>query len=218
MSGEGKKIVLSYSCGKDSTLALHRVIKEGYKPCGLIVTANKKTKRSWFHGVPINLLNEVSDSLGIPLILAEGDGEDYGEIFEKALLEAKNRGAEFCVFGDIDIEDHRTWCTERCDNVGIGAIFPLWKEERIKVVSEFIKEGYKAIIKVVDLERLPETFLGEILTREIVEQIQVIGADPCGENGEYHTFVFDGPIFGNPINFIINGIDKQDQYKWFNIS
>ncbi|AYE35266.1 Dph6-related ATP pyrophosphatase [Clostridium septicum] len=201
-----RKFIMSYSCGKDSTLALHRMIKSGNIPLGLLVTVDKKHSRSWFHGVPKKVLKEVSKSLNIPLLLVECEGEEYEYSFEKILKEAKNNlGADSCVFGDIDLEEHRTWCTDRCNKVSMEAIFPLWNEGREKLTYEFIESGYKAVIKNVKLEFLSTYFLGKVLNKDIVNEIKATGADVCGENGEYHTFVYDGPLFNFRIKFNTNG-------------
>ena len=140
-----KKFVMSYSCGKDSTLSLYRMIKRGHTPLALLVTVDKKVCRSWFHGIQEHLLNEVSKSL--------------------------------------------------------EAIFPLWLEDREELTYEFIDSGFKTVIKNVRLNDMGPEFLGEVLTKEVVERIKETGSDPCGENGEYHTFVFDGPLFRNKIQF-----------------
>ncbi|MGL4403941.1 MAG: diphthine--ammonia ligase [Fusobacteriaceae bacterium] len=211
-----KKFIVSYSCGKDSTLALYRMIKAGFEPSGLLVTMNSKEGKSWFHGISADLLQRYSDALGIPLIpIYIKEGEDYGNCFQKALSEAKNIGIDTCVFGDIDIEDHRKWCTERCEAVGIGAHFPLWQENRESLVHEFIDSGFQAMIKVVNLDWLPLKFLEKTLTKEVVDSIKNYGADPCGENGEYHTFVYDGPIFKKPIPFKIG--DRTIQHEKYGI-
>ncbi|MGL4107096.1 diphthine--ammonia ligase [Clostridium sp. LP20] len=214
----GKKFIMSYSCGKDSTLALYRMIKEGNDPVGLLVTVNKKQNRSWFHGVPGALLEEVSSSLGIDLLLVKCQEGEYLEAYEKTLREAKEKGAEACVFGDIDIEAHREWCTERCNAVGMEAIFPLWQEGREDLTYEFIDSGFKSVIKNVKLECLGEEFLGEILTKEVVQGIKETGSDPCGENGEYHTFVFDGPLFKKSIDFKVQGNVLTDTHGFLDIN
>lgn len=209
-----KKFIVSYSCGKDSTLALYRMIQAGFHPSGLLVTMNTREDRSWFHGITPELLQKYSESLGIPVIpIYAKEGEEYGKSFENALAEAKNLGIDICVFGDIDIEGHREWGTDRCNAVGMEAHFPLWQENREKLAYEFIDNGFKAMIKVVDLEALPLRFLEKILTQDVVQDVKNCGADPCGENGEYHTFVFDGPIFKKPIPFTIGErVIKHDRY------
>lgn len=212
-----KKFIMSYSCGKDSTLSLYRMIKEGHIPVALLVTIDKKRIRSWFHGIPNNLLEDVSKSLNIPLLLVESEGTNYTETFIEALKKAKELGAEACVFGDIDLEEHRTWCTDRCDTAGLEAIFPLWQEDREALTHEFIDCGFKTVIKNVQLEILNESFLGEVLTKDLVEKIKAAGSDPCGENGEYHTFVYDGPLFKYKIPFEIEGNILTETHGYLNI-
>lgn len=213
-----KKFVMSYSCGKDSTLSLYRMIKGGHKPVALLVTANKKESRTWFHGVPEDLLQEVSKSLNIPLLLVKCEGEEYKDAFNNALKKAKeDLGVEACAFGDIDLEAHRTWCTERCNEADIEAVFPLWNEEREKLTFEFIDTGFKTVIKNVRLDVLSTEFLGKQLTKSVVEDIVKAGSDACGENGEYHTFVFDGPLFKYPIKFKQNGIITNETHGFLDI-
>lgn len=213
-----KRFVVSYSCGKDSTLALYRMIKEGHTPVALLTTVNKKVSRSWFHGVPKDLLDEVSKSLNTPIHLVNCEGEEYKDAFTKALIGLKEKfGVEACVFGDIDLEAHREWCTERCNEAEIEAIFPLWLENREKLTYEFIDSGFKTVIKNVRLDSLETDFLGKQLTREVVQDIIKTGSDACGENGEYHTFVFDGPIFKFPVKFKHNGIITNETHGFLDI-
>lgn len=212
MDNKGKKFVASYSGGKDSTLAIYRAIKMGMIPVELITTYNIDKERSWFHVIPVEILNRISEEISIPVSLIKTKGEEYALNFEKKLRQAKENGAEFCVFGDIDIEGHLEWCTDICNKVGIEAYFPLWKEERKNLVYEFIDAGFKTIITVVDNSRMPEEFAGKILTREVADEIEKSGADICGENGEYHTFAFDGPIFKNQVEFKAGQIIKVDNF------
>lgn len=212
-----KKFVMSYSCGKDSTLALYRMIKEGHEPVGLLVTVDEELNRSWFHGIEERILNDISKSLNIPLIMMKCNGENYEKLFEEVLENSKNSGADSCVFGDIDIENHRKWCSDRCKNSKLEAIFPLWQENREKVTYEFIDSGFKAILKNINLDYLNEEFLGKTLTKELVKDIKETGADPCGENGEYHTFVFDGPIFSFPIEFKTYGNILKGKYGYLDV-
>jgi len=208
----GKKIVASYSGGKDSILAIYRALKLGMEPVSLIITYNIDMERSWFHGIPMDLLNEVSASLSIPIKLIKTSGKDYAANFEKELKAQKENGAEVCVFGDIDIEEHLQWCTTRCDTVGIEAFFPLWQEDRKVLVDEFIESGFTANITVVDTNRLSEKHLGMTLSPETVSSIVAEGADACGENGEYHTFVSNGPLFITPVSFCYGEHVKNGQY------
>lgn len=207
-----KKFVASFSGGKDSSLAIYRAIVEGMIPIGLITTYNMDKERSWFHGIPRELLANVSKEINIPLWIMETSGQEYAENFEAQLRLAKEKGAQVCVFGDIDIEGHLEWCTERCKAAGIEAYFPLWNEDRKKIVYEFIDLGFKTMINVVDTDRLSESFAGQVLTREVADKIEDYGADICGENGEYHTFVFDGPLFEKPVDFQVEEKIKIDNF------
>lgn len=211
------KVVVSFSGGKDSTLSLYRALKENYEVIGIISTF-QDGKNTCFHRIPINIMEEISNSLNIPLIKVEcSEDSIYEEEFEKALKYAKKEGAEYCIFGDIDIEDHRTWGEDRCSNAQMQGLFPLWQEDREKLVNEFIDYNFTAIIKKVNLEFLSEDFLGCVLDKEITQKIKESGADPCGENGEYHTIVIDGPIFSNKINIKVIGKEILDSYGYLDI-
>jgi len=190
-----EKVVISFSGGKDSTLSLYRMIKSGYKVIGLLVTFDNQNN-SCFHKIPKEIFKKVSKELVIPLIEVDcSEGKVYEEEFEKALKISKDKGAEICVFGDIDIEAHKKWCLDRCDVAGLKGEFPLWQENREELTNEFINDGFKAVIKKVNLKALGKDFLGKELTKEVVSEIKNLGCDPSGENGEYHTLVFNGPIF-----------------------
>ncbi|MCL2873514.1 MAG: diphthine--ammonia ligase [Defluviitaleaceae bacterium] len=206
------KITVSYSGGKESALAVYRAIEQGFEPIALITTFNTSVDRSHFHGLSEDMLQSVSKSLKIPLWLIKTSGEEYAANFEKALLKAKMQGAKACVFGDIDIKDHLEWCSERCENVGIKPIFPLLGKSRKDVVYEMIDTGFVANISIVNTNYLSDDFLGQQLTREIAVRIAAQGADVCGENGEYHTFVSAGPIFKQPIEFSFGDKAFKDGY------
>lgn len=197
--GGTMNFVISYSCGKDSTLALHRMLEAGHHPVGLLVMLNEEMDRSWFHGIDLCLLEQIAGSLGIPLISCICRGDTYHTALEQGLMQAKTLGAEACVFGDIDIEEHYTWCSERCVNTGIEAVFPLWQENRESIVHETVTLGYTVLIKCIQNNKLPETMLGKVLDRSVLEQMKQAGIDICGENGEYHSIVVDGPAFEHPV-------------------
>lgn len=200
------KFILSYSGGKDSVMALHKMLADGHEAAGLLVMVNRELQRSWFHGVDLPLLREISRSLGIPLLLCESGGEDYHTAMEETLKQARAQGAEACVFGDIDIEDHRIWCRERCDAAGLQCIHPLWQRDRAENTAEILTLGYRCIIKCVRNADLPQSFLGKVLDAGMVEEMQRRGIDVCGENGEYHTVVLDGPLFRFPVPYVCREI------------
>lgn len=204
--------IMAYSCGKDSTLALYRMIKKGYKPaCILITTGNGED--SWFHGINKNLVMKVSESLEIDLVFANCNSGTYEEDFVKALKEARDKyNAKICVFGDIDIELHRKWDLDMCKKAEIEGILPLWQEDREDLTLEFIRSGFKAVIKKVKLDILSEEFLGKVLDENLIIDIKKAGSDVCGENGEYHTFVVNGPIFKEEVKFNIIENKSKNNY------
>ncbi len=209
---DGQRFVASFSGGKDSTLALHRAKQAGMVPLRLFTTWNTDAGRSWFHGLPDSILADLADAWGIPITLMRTSGEAYTGNFERQLAHAAAEGAAFCVYGDIDLEAHHVWCTERCVAAGLSACFPLWRENRRDLVFEFLDTGYRTVITTVDTERLPEDFVGRMLDRETVAAIEACGADACGEEGEYHTFVFDGPGMAHPIAYRLGELVRQGKY------
>ena len=202
------KFVLSYSGGKDCILALYRKIQKGCIPVALLTTVKKSKSETWTHGLSYDLLEQVSKSLELPIIYVECEASEYEFKFEEKLKEAKKMGATSVVYGDIDIELHKKWGIDRANNVGMNHEFPLWGENREKLVHEVIDNGFKAVIKKVNLDYMSNDFLGKILTKELITKIKGTGADVCGENGEYHTFVIDGPIFNYKID-----INNNDSFK-----
>ncbi|MGL5972497.1 MAG: diphthine--ammonia ligase [Oscillospiraceae bacterium] len=201
-----KKFVLSFSCGKDSTLALHRMIKNGYKPVALLIMINLEENKSWFHGVSLEIISLIAKSLDIKLILCKSTPEEYEKNIRQALLKAKNMGADFACFGDIDIYEHFNWCTKQCNDVNINAIFPLWQEDRELLTKEFIDYGYTALIKCIKNDVLPNNILGKPLNYDMIKIFKNYNVDICGENGEYHTLVVDGPLFKNKIDINLGNI------------
>lgn len=195
------KFAMSYSCGKDSTLALHKMLEQGHEPVCLIVMLNREVERSYFHGADLKMLERYEKALGIPMILCPSDGQGYAAALERGLRQAAAMGARAACFGDIDIERNRRWEEERCRAVGLEAFFPLWQRGREENVYELIELGYHCLIKSINTSLLPRPLLGSRLDRRAADMIKEAGADVCGENGEYHTLVLDGPIFRQPLAF-----------------
>ena len=187
----GKKFILSYSCGKDSTLCLHKMLEAGAEPMALLVMFNPEAGRSYFHGVDPALLREYGEALELPLLAVPTGGEEYHLSMEAALRRAKEQGAELVCFGDIDIENNRAWGEERCRNVGLEAIYPLWHHDRQENVREVLELGYRCLIKTLDRRVLPRHLLGRVMDRAMVEEMTACGVDVCGENGEFHTIAVD---------------------------
>lgn len=208
----GLRFAASYSGGKDSALAIHRALQCGMKLQALLITYNVDRGRSWFHGIPAEVLAEVERSSGAPVRLIRTTGPEYAAAFEAALAREKALGAEACVFGDIDIQGHLDWGAGRCRAAGLEACFPLWQEDRLALAKECLASGFKPIVTVADTRRLPAGFAGRTLTEELLGEMEKLGADPCGENGEYHTFVPEGPIFARPIPVAVGPAQLVDGY------
>ncbi len=213
------KFALSYSGGKDSMLALYRAIGQGHEPAALITTYNEKRQNSHFHQIPFSLLKQASVSMGIPLVLIKTEGAQYAADFEACLKDLKEtKGIEMCVFGDIDLEAHFEWCDQRCVNVGLKSFFPLRCGNRRSLVEEFVASGFSSVITVVDAARMKEEYLGEILSNGIIDRLEADGVDACGENGEYHSFVFNGPLFKEPVRFHLGEIIHDGNYAFLSFS
>lgn len=200
------KFVLSFSGGKDGILALHELAQAGHEPVALLVMYRPEAGRSWVHGLDKEVLSDVADALGLPLILGETEDGDYAKGMESALRRARALGAQACAFGDIDTPGHREWDEARCAAVGLEPLLPLWGRGREELARKILSLGYRCIIKCVQTGVLPESWLGKPLTPALLEEIKVLGADPCGENGEYHTVVTDGPLFHRPVELENRGI------------
>lgn len=206
------KFVMSYSCGKDSTLSLHKMLEQGHEAVCLLIMMNENVERSYFHGADRNMLHRYSKALNIPTVLCPSDGTNYDEVFEKGLERAVAMGAEGVCFGDIDIEQNRQWDEARCANTGLVPFFPLWKSGREENVYEFIRLGYKCLIKCVNKKLLPLSLLGTYLDMNAVSVMKSAGIDICGENGEYHTLTVNGPIFCQSLDFKIGDIMEFGDY------
>jgi uncharacterized protein (TIGR00290 family) len=193
------------------------MIRDGHEPVCLLVTYNDDAGRSWFHGIHSELLTAVAEQLELPLIECHTSGADYHLGLEDGLKKAAALGAEACVFGDIDIEEHLEWNKARCARAGLKCILPLWHEDREKLVYETIDAGIRAVIKCVESKWLSDDFLGKVLDRNLVDQIRRAGSDICGENGEYHTFVYDGPMFKSPVAFNLGEVIDFGDYSVIDI-
>lgn len=196
-----KYFVGSFSTGKDSTLAIYKAMCEGMVPLGLVITYNADADKAWFHGLPAHILERLSHSLGITIRLIKTSGEDYENNFACKLSEFRLAGADTCVFGDIDIDEHYRWGADRCYEAGLTPYYPLWHKERRDVVMEFLDSGFTAYITAVDTWYMNQAYLGKKLTKELIEQMEAEHVDVCGENGEYHTMVTDGPTFYYPFTW-----------------
>jgi uncharacterized protein (TIGR00290 family) len=197
-----RKAIFCWSGGKDSSLALYKVQKEkAYDVVYLLTTLNENHQRISMHGVREELLNAQADALKIPLLkvwVKEGTNEEYEQQMERTLLKAKEEGITHVIFGDIFLEDLRVYREENLKKVDLEAVFPLWKQDTSELIQEFISLGFKTITCCVNDQYLNEEWVGKEIDPQFVKGLPP-SVDPCGENGEYHTFCYDGPVFSRGI-------------------
>lgn len=211
------KAIFNWSSGKDSSLALFKILQEDqYEITSLLTSVNKEFQRISMHGVHVSLLEKQAESLGFPLIKMELPKElsmeEYRTIMEQTMSRVKAMGVTASVFGDIFLEDLRRYREEQLKVIGMEAIFPLWKQNTTYLIHEFIDLGFKTIITCVNEMYLDKSFAGRIIDKDFLRDLPE-HVDPCGENGEFHTFTFDGPVFKAPVCFDIGDTVKKTYPK-----
>ena len=198
-AGGPRRWALSTGSGKDATLALHRARAAGLDVvCGANVY-DAGTGRVAFHGTRAELVREHCEALGLEPLLVPTEEGAFEATFLETLQLLRERGVHGVVFGNIHLADVRAWYEERVLDAGLAYEEPIWGEEPAELVRELVGLGYRARVVSVDLERGDRAWLGRTLDEALVREIEESGADPCGEHGEYHTFVSDGPAFRRPV-------------------
>jgi uncharacterized protein (TIGR00290 family) len=200
-----EKVIVSWSGGKDSTLALKAMQEDSrYQIVALLATVTADYDRVSLHGVRRELLERQAAALGYPLKLTylspNGSNEEYEEKMREALTVFKAAGISGVVFGDLFLEDVRKYRELKLMTVGLEGLFPLWGRDTAQLAQGFISRGFKAVITCVDTQALGQDFVGREFTSEFLKDLPA-KVDPCGENGEFHSFVYDGPLFGQPVRF-----------------
>lgn len=194
-----RQSIVSFSGGKDSSLALYHTMQTG-TVTGLIVMLEEKGQRSRSHAMPLDIIIAQAQAIGLPIYMVSSRWGDYEAKFIELLTQAKQQGAEVLVTGDLDMPEHGCWHDRITQQVGLKLGMPLWLRPHREVVEEFINLGFRSIIVTVNL-KLGMTIddLGKILSLEYIQELENRGIDPCGEGGEFHTTVIDGPIFNKAI-------------------
>ena len=202
----------SWSSGKDSCLALYRAIQSGGKIKYLMNFISREYQRVAFHGAPAELVDFQSQALGIPLLQRETTKDNYEEVFRKTLRELKKNGICQLVRGDIFLIDLRDWVEDVCASEGMGVISPIWGDSSEDLLREFVGIGFKSVLTSAQAEKLNKDWVGRTIDEKFIEDLKSVpGVDLCGENGEFHSFVYDGPIFKKHIDItktdkvLING-------------
>lgn len=211
-----KKTWLSWSSGKDSAWAL-QVLRQSaeYEVTGLFTTINGAFNRVAMHGVRVELLRLQAQAVGLPLYPIEipypCSDEQYDYVMTDFVMLARSEGVRCMAFGDLFLQDVRRYREERMQGTGIETVFPLWGKPTRSLLDEMLTGGLRSCLTCVDPRVLPAEFAGRELTLELVGSMPPT-IDPCGENGEFHTFVFDGPMFAQPLDVELGDVVERDGF------
>jgi len=208
---------LSFSGGKDSMLALDRAVRAGRQIDYLLTMYDALSERVRFHGVPIALIQAQAEALGIPLLRYATTPETFEQVFLQVLVDLRQRGVTSIFFGNIHLADVRAWYEERTTAAGLTHIEPLWGNAPGVLVRECIARGYVATLTSIELVRAKADWLGATLTEELVQDFERTGIDPCGEYGEYHTFVSAGPLFVHPLHIDLGEVVEMAGFQLVDI-
>ncbi|AQW90104.1 TPA: diphthine--ammonia ligase [Elizabethkingia anophelis] len=211
-----EKVLMNWSGGKDSAMALYNILNnKNYKVEGLLTSVNAANQRISMHGVSGEMLVKQAESIGLPLtkinLPEASDMTAYENIMEQTLSTFTEQGIETSVFGDIFLEDLRKYREQQLEKIGWKAVFPLWKKDTRNLVYEFLELGFRTRICCINKQYLDSDFLGCDLDEYLIDKLPE-NVDPCGENGEFHTFVYAGPVFQNNLR-IKNGERVEKSYN-----
>lgn len=212
-----KKFLCSWSGGKDSCYALYMAQQKGYEPTVLLNVMNEFGDRSRSHGIPKEVLIAQANVIGIPIHFFSSTWTDYESKYIKNLKQlVEQYPITHAVFGDIDIESHKAWEEKVSDAANLKAVLPLWQGNRRQLVLDMITSGIEAIIVSCNNDLGPD-FLGRAITAELIEVLENMGIDACGENGEFHTLVVNAPFFKNKIQVEIEEKVVSSNYNFANL-
>lgn len=215
------KTLMSWSSGKDSAWALYKLQQDPQIEIdGLFCTVNSEFNRVAMHAIRVELLQQQASCIGLPLHIIEipypCSNEEYEEIMSQFVESAKLVNIESFAFGDLFLDDVRSYREENLTGTGISPLFPIWGIPTDKLSREMMRSGLKAVITCVDPKKLPQEFIGREYNEAFLEDLPE-GVDPCGENGEFHSFVFDAPNFARPIEISLGEVVKRDGFIFVDV-
>ncbi len=207
------KVISLWSGGKDSCLACYRANSGGYDVMGLLNFTTSSETSSLSHGLSAEIIGRQAKMTGMPFFQKAMPKEGYRSEFKRLIEEWKrSKGIEGIVFGDIYLESHKEWIDGVCQELRVTPVMPIWAKDTAGLMKEFIDLGFKAIIVATRADKLGQEWLGREIDAGLMKEFEAMGnIDPCGENGEFHTFVYDGPLFKKPVVFAIG--EKILKYK-----
>ena len=201
-----RQVFVSWSGGKDSCLACYRATLSGLKVRSLLNMMTEDGKRSWTHGLSSEWLRMQAQALGIPLVQRRTVRAGYEAEFKDVICALKQDGVSGGVFGDIDFEEHREWVERVCREVGMTSHLPLWGQSQDKIMRDFVDLGFEAVVVAAKADPFGEDWIGHKVDLDFIKHLgelrETKGITLCGEAGEYHTFVTDGPLFNQRIEIL----------------
>jgi uncharacterized protein (TIGR00290 family) len=211
-------VLMCWSGGKDSCLALYEIQKStDYRVAALLTTITRDYDRISMHGVRSVLLERQAMSLELPLhqvlISKDANNEEYEMKMVEAFREYRENGIDSVVFGDLFLEDIRAYRDQFLAKHKMQGLYPVWQRNTTDFIKEFIELGFKAVVTCVDSKALDQSFAGKTIDNDFLRSLPA-KVDPCGENGEFHTFVYDGPSFAQPVKFSVGERVSRDGF-WF---
>jgi len=209
-----KAYLASWSGGKDSAFACYLALAQRYKISRLVNFISQQYQRVSFHGTESRLIQLQSQAIGIPVLQKETTPDGYEAEFKEAVRSLLPEGIKGMVFGDIYLDEHREWVERVCGELGIEAVEPLWGKSTESILTGFIDAGFEAIIVSAKVQLIDEEWVGRGVDRDFMNYLKAKDIDLCGENGEYHTLVVNGPLFKRRIEIIEGRTIKRDSY-WF---
>ena len=215
---KNQPFVASWSGGKDSAMAYYRAIQSGMTPKRLLTMFQEDEEVSKSHALPLKVVQAQAARLDLPLMIRGAGWDDYESKFIDAMDECRADGITHGVFGDIDLEGHLEWVQKTCAKSGIVPIHPLWQEPRRSILEELLAVGFEAVIVVVNTNMMPAEYVGRIFTRQLMDELESLGIDSCGENGEFHTVVIDGPIFSSRVPVTFGEVRENEGYVFLTVS
>jgi uncharacterized protein (TIGR00290 family) len=207
-----KHFFCSWSGGKDSCLAYWKAIEQGYAPKALVTMMTEDPDRSRSHGVRSGMLAKQAASIGLPLIMQPTTWAEYETNFINLLNSMKEQNIQTGVYGDIDLQEHLDWIIKVNTIAGTDYLEPLWQMDRQEAVRQFLGQGFKAKIIAIKADVVPGKYLGADLSADLLQQLKAESIDPAGEGGEFHTFVYAGPIFREEIPIKPLSTSQRDGY------
>lgn len=216
------QVFVSWSGGKDCCLAAYRATNKGLQIRYLANTVTEDSQQSRSHGLAAGVLKMQAQAMGIPLVQRRTGKDNYETEFKSMLREFTKEGITGGIFGDIDFNEHRVWIDRVCQEANITPHLPLWEQNQTEIMNDFVASGFKAVVVATRADILGEEWLGRKVDLAFIKDLAELGKTrpitPCGEAGEYHTLVIDGPLFKQRLEILETNRVLKDGHWFLNIS